>query len=106
MNCGCEHGMKCTRISACAVDDMVSEAVWQAESNWEDKRAAFVAKVREAVEGMEHEEDCPAEHCVVCGNTDSAIINHYFGSLDSHNFKAGECTCPRGRLLAICEEQI
>lgn len=65
-----------------------------------EDHAAHLARIREAAERVEHHEDCAAEHCVVCGNTNGVVLNHYFGVLDSHNFKPGECNCPRGDLLA------
>ena len=69
-----------------------------------DDVEAWALKLKATVEGMEHEDGCAANKCMVCGCSVATDTNHYFGSLPSHNPASGDCTCPRGEALRLLGE--
>lgn len=59
------------------------------------------------VEGMEHDEACPAATCYLCGNEDAIIVTHMLvghPASGQHEYTRGECNCPRGDALREIEE--
>lgn len=90
MNCACEHGQPCTRVAACFVEEIVGDLAREIEMKAEDDHAALIAKVREIAEDIPHEESCSL-HAM------SKALRSALG------LTANKCTCPRGKLLALCE---
>lgn len=92
MNCGCEHGMR--RYTPSYLDGFMEEDL---AGSWMyvDDHLAFVAQVREVAEGMGHDSRCQ----VITYRTPFSAITR------ESDEAAGltKCTCPRGRLLAMCE---
>lgn len=96
IGCPCEHGGNCRMVRACAVDEMVSDAVYQAELKADDNHAAFVARVREIAEGMEHDESCDAY------DYDDFDYDEYGSPAKMFKPKCRPAVCLRGRLLEVC----
>ena len=65
---------------------------------------AWALRHKATVEGMDHEDGCAANKCMVCGCSVVTDTNHYFGSLPSHNPASGQCNCSRGDALREIEE--
>lgn len=65
---------------------------------------AWALKLKATVEGMEHSENCNSLICVhCCYSKDWVLHRHSEFREGGHEFKSNECTCPRGKVLAMLE---
>jgi len=70
-----------------------------------DDLQAWALKLKEVVEGMEHDEECYGGACVICAGREPAHpCGMYFGDNTNHDFVVLPCNCRRGEALRLLGE--